>query len=137
MKIWIGHGSEHSYNLVLVGTFVDETAARTVEQKYERLRQIATDELPDTGWEDNDDRFSEELLDRLREMNLWSLSRSEVDGFAYHDAMRRNGTRVSVTTEDAEVQGLIKLLIDHGAKVELYSAHNWTDAGEPRGAEDE
>jgi hypothetical protein len=132
MKLWVGQGSEHSYNLVLVGRFTDETASRTVEEKYERLTKAASDGLPDTGWDEVEARFSDELVDLLKELKPWNMSRSDINGFAYHDAMSRNGATVTVTTEDAEVQGLIKLLIDQGAKVEIYSRHDWTETGEPR-----
>jgi hypothetical protein len=132
MKIWTGFGSEHSYNLILIGHFADERNARAVEEKFAQLQDLANKESDAVTWDDDDATYSPELYNSLRELNVWNLSRSDVDGFGYLGSLERNGARVTLRTDDAELQGLLKLLFDHGARVEIYSAHHWTDDGEPR-----
>jgi hypothetical protein len=132
MKIWRAFGSEHSYNMVLIGTFVEERDARAFEQLYERLTQVGTEELQQLDWEDANPRYSDALYGVLRELNLSHFSRTEVEGFAFIEHYDRQGSTVTVRTDDIEIQGLLKLLIDRGARVEIYSAHDWTVDGEPR-----
>jgi len=38
-----------------------------------------------------------------------------------------NGSRIVVTTDELEVSGFLKLMVDKGAKVEVYSAHDYPD----------
>lgn len=131
MKIWIGHGSEHSYNLVLIGRFIDETRAAAVEEKFERLKEAATTQLPDLGW-GSDERFPDELLQVLKELKEWNLSRPEVENFGYDYSLKRRGDRIEITTDEGEIQGFLKVFIEAGARVEIYSAHDWTSDGESR-----
>src|SRR5580658_11080402 len=110
MKIWFGHGSEHSYSLVLVGYFTDETNARSAEQKLERLRVAAEDELPEVGW-DADQRFSTGMRELLDAIKVWDLSRTDVENFAFEYTAHRDGQTLRISTDEIEVQGFLKVLI--------------------------
>jgi hypothetical protein len=131
MKIWIGHGSEHSYNLVMIGYFADETKARAAEQKFQRLTEAAESELPDVGW-DADQRFTTGMRELLDELKTWDLSRSDIENFAYVHTVRRSGKELHIETDEGEVQGFLKVLIAGGARIEVYSADDWTAEGAPR-----
>lgn len=131
MKIWIGHGSEHSYNLVLIGHFVDETRARATEQKFERLKEAAESELPEPNWE-TDQRFTEGLRELLNELKMYDLSPSDIENFVYEYSVECRGNELRINTDEGEIQGFLKVLIDGGARIEVYSAHEWTPEGEPR-----
>lgn len=136
MKIWIGHGSEHSYSLVMIGHFVDETKARSAEQTFGRLRQAAESELPEIGW-DADQRFTTGLHELLSELGVYDLNRSDVENFAYEHTIRRRGSDLRIHTDEGDVQGFLKVLIDAGARVEVFSEHHWAEDGEPRGSTDD
>ena len=41
MKVWVGYGSEHSANLVIVGTFKSEASAKKAQSLLEELTAIA------------------------------------------------------------------------------------------------
>jgi Family of unknown function (DUF6375) len=131
MKLWIGQGSEHSYSLVLIGHFVDETKARGVEEKFERLKVGAESELPELTWE-GDQRYTDELYELLKEVKLYELSRSDVENFAYEHTVKRRGKDIQITTDEGEIQGFLKVLLNAGARIEVYSAHDWTPEGQPR-----
>lgn len=135
MKIWREYGSEHSYSLVLVGYFTDEIAARSVEQKFDRLR-MAAGELPEIGW-DADQRFTAGTRELLDELRLWDFARADIENFAYDHSTRRDGSIVKISTDEIEIQGFLKILLGAGARVEIYSAHEWTEDGEPRVEEHE
>jgi hypothetical protein len=136
MKIWIGHGSEHSYNLVMIGHFTDETRALSAEQKFQRLSAAAESELPEPGWE-ADQRFTSGMRALLDELKTWDLSRSDIENFVYEHTVTRNGKELRIETDEGEVQGFLKILIDGGARIEVYSAHDWTAEGKPQGGESE
>jgi len=128
MKIWIGHGSEHSYSLVLIGHFVDEADARRAEERFQRLKAAAESELPQQGWK-TDERFSTDTLSLLQDLKLYELSPTDVDNFAFDHSVDVIGKDVRIETDEAEVQGFLKVLINGGAKVEIFSTHNWTQDG--------
>lgn len=136
MKIWIGHGSEHSYNLVLIGHFADETKARSAEQKFQRLTAAAESGLVEVGWE-ADQRFTTGMLELLNEIKAWDLSRSDIENFAYEHTVERTGNDLRIATDEGEIQGFLKILIEGGARIQVYSAHEWSAEGEPRGKESE
>jgi hypothetical protein len=137
MKIWTGYGSEHSYSLVMIGHFTDEASARNAEAQFRRLGIAAESELPASGWESPDARFSDSMWDLLKELGIYDLSRSDIENFGYEHGVEVTGNELRVSTDEGEVQGFLKVLINGGAKVEIYSSHNWTVEGEPRGEEAE
>ena len=130
MKVWVGFGSEHSYNLVLVGHFADERAARNAMKKFESLGEAAP-ELPDVGW-DADPRFTDELRTLAESLRLYDLTRSEMENFIYEHTAGRQGSTVTLSTDEIEIQGFLKVMLASGARVEIYSAHEWNEDGSPR-----
>ena len=132
MKVWTGFGSEHSYSLVLIGHFADERDARAVEEAFPQLQQLASQQADSLSWDEDAGRFPKELYNALEELKIWNLNRSDIDGFNYLEHLKREGATVVVHTDDAEIQGVLKLLLDHGARIEIYSLQRWTEEGEPR-----
>jgi len=135
MKIWTGYGSEHSYSVVMIGHFTHEASARKAEERVRRLGVAAESELPESGWELPDARFTDSMLDLLKELGIYDLSRSDIENFGYEHSVDVTGNELRVSTDEGEVQGFLKVLIEGCAKVEIYSYHDWTAEGEPRGEE--
>jgi hypothetical protein len=137
LKIWTGYGSEHSYRLVMIGHFADETAAAVTKEKFDKLTEHVAAQLNagtmDIGW-DSDERMSDALRDALAELGLYNLGVSEVSNFAYEFDTELRGDSITLTTDEGEVQGFLKVMLDGGARIEVFSGHNWTEAGEPRQA---
>ncbi len=131
MKIWQGYGSEHSYRLVLIGRFANTHTAQAVAEKMSRLTDAASATWPDDPWERPDERLDAALRDVLYELELYDLARSDVDNFAYEHSIDVDGDRVRIATDEGEIQGFLKVFINAGAKVEVYSGHNWNDDGTP------
>jgi hypothetical protein len=130
MKIWRGYGSEHSYRLVLIGHFQSEEAAAEVEGKIARLQEEVPG-FPEADWETRTGRFSDDLLNLLEEIKAWDLNRADVQGMLYDFAVERDGAEIRITGDDGDIQGFVKLMIGRSARVEIYSAHDWTEEGEP------
>ena len=130
MKIWHGYGSEHSMKLVMIGHFKSsedaEETQELINQLSERLREKV--EIGDSG-----DRFSEAVLDILREKEIYDLSPSELEHFLYDTHIQVEGDKIIVTTDEFEVSAFFKLMILKGAKVEIFSVHHYPDAECGRG----
>jgi hypothetical protein len=132
MKVWEGFGSEHSHRLVLIGRFASARDAEMAQQRFEQLREVATEEADSIDWDDANPGFSDVLYEKLKELDATDMSGSDVEGLRFLDGLDRVGDQVSLHTDDAELQGLLKLLFRYGARVEIYSAHHWSEDGQPR-----
>jgi len=130
MKIWHGYGSEHSMNLVMIGHFKSSEDAEKTQKLIGLLSEGLRDKI-EIG--KSRDRFGEDVLTLLRETNCYSLSPVELEQFLYDTNIYVEGDKLILTTEESEVSVFLKLMIDSGAKVEIYSAHEYPEAEYGRG----
>jgi hypothetical protein len=131
MKLWNAFGSEHSMNLVLIGRFTEVRDAELAKKLIDELMKQVNAE-PDVHPVDprpQDRRFSDGMRQLLESAKLYNLGPSDIDQFQYDAHVALKGTEVVVTTDEAEVSGFIKVLVDRGARVEIYSAHHHKDTG--------
>jgi len=135
MKIWNGYASEHSMNLVMIGRFKNEEDAAKTQEIIERLtEQVRSDEEAGRikiGAET--DRFTEGMMDLLEKLKVYLFGPAEVEQFAYDFKTKIEGKQIVITTEESDVSALFKVLIDRGAHVEIYSAHNEPETPYGRG----
>lgn len=128
MKIWNGYGSEHSMNLILIGKFKRAQDAEKVEEDIEKLStQASKDEshsIPFGGPEDQ--RFSDEMRSLLHSLKLYTLGPAELGQLLFDHHIRREGDRITITTDESDVSVFVKLFIEAGAKVEVFSAHDYS-----------
>jgi len=127
MKIWNGYGSEHSMNLVLIGRFKRTQDAEKVEKDIDRLSAQASkdDSHSITFAKPEGQRFSDDMLSLLRSLNVHTLAPSELGQLASDYRLEREEGRITVTTDEADISAFMKLFIEAGAKVEVYSAHHY------------
>lgn len=127
MKIWNGYGSEHSMNLVLIGRFKRAQDAEKIEKDIDKLSaQASKDDSHAIAFgEPEDQRFSDDMLSLLRSLKLNTLGPADLGQLASEHQLRREGNRITVTTDEAEVSAFVKLFIEAGAKVEVFSAHDY------------
>lgn len=76
----------------------------------------------------NEARFSKEMLDLFRNAKLHSIGPAELEQFHYDFHVDQKGNTLILTTDESEISAFLKLLIDRGAKVEIYSAHDYPNA---------
>jgi Family of unknown function (DUF6375) len=135
MKVWTSYGSEHSRNLVMIGHFREARDAEKAKELIDRLTEqvIAEPDVYRSDASPQDHSFSEAMLELLKASNLYSLGPAELEQFSYDARARVEGSDVIVTTEEVEVSAFLKLLLDKGARVEVYSAHDYPDTGYGRG----
>ncbi len=130
MKIWHGYGSEHSMNLVMIGHFKNADDAEKTQNLIEQLTDGLRDKI-DIGASRK--RFSDEVLELLRKADCYIFSPSELEHFLYDTHTRVEGNKIILTTGESEVSAFFKLMITKGAKVEIYSLHDYPDAEYGRG----
>ena len=135
MRIWHSYGSEHSMNLMLVGWFPSLSAAEAAVEQMKALQALAEQEWSDDGWSRRNQRLSQPVLEKLHELKLYDMGRADVDMFAFEHTVERKESTVTVATEESDVQGILKVLIHLGAKVEVFSRHEWNQDGTPRASD--
>ena len=130
MKIWHGYGSEHSMNLVMIGHFKGTEDAEDTQKLIEQLSERLRDKI-DIGTSCN--RFDDDVLNLLRELNCYTLGPAELEHFLFDTHTQVKGDKIILTTDESEVSAFFKLMITKGAKVEMYSAHDYPDTEYGRG----
>ncbi len=129
MKIWQGYGSEHSSNLVMIGRFKGVDDADKAREAIERLTtqvKVEQDEKRlDVGG--RTERYSDQVRKLLRELDLWTLAPIELEQFLYDVSVTAENDRVVVKTDEADVSAFLKILLDRGARVEVFSAHHYPE----------
>jgi hypothetical protein len=79
------------------------------------------------------DHFTDTMFDLLHRANFYSISPAELEQFAYDISVSVQDNRVVVTTEEIDVSAFLKVLIDSGARVEVFSTHDYPDQEYGRG----
>lgn len=130
MKIWHGYGSEHSMNLVMIGHFKSTEDSKKAHSLFEQLTEGLRDKI-DIG--SQHDRFDDDVMDLLKETKCHNLSPMELEQFLYDVSTRLEKEKLILTTDESEVSAFFKLMINHGAKVEIYSAHDYPDTEQGKG----
>jgi len=124
MKIWQTYGTEHSSNLVMIGKFKQASDAEEVKALIDTLFE----NLPDlVDFDFNKDRYSDEVHKLLRAANVYSLSPQELVQFRYDISVELNGDEIRVTTDEEDISGIQKLMFHKGAKIEVFSAHDYPE----------
>src|SRR5262245_41919631 len=118
MKIWNAYGSEHSMNLVMIGRFKDAGAAEAAKDAIEELQQYFMEHEPDGR------TYSREVMELLGRLEVHTIGSAELDQFRYDFSISTAKEKVIIKTDEADVSALWKVLIDRGAKVEMFSAHH-------------
>lgn len=135
MKLWFGYSSEHSSNLVMIGRFKEEGEAIKAKEIIEKLmEQVRADEQ--AGFiilGERADRYTDDMLNLLQEVKVHSIAPAELEQLAYDFSIKIKNNELVLTTDEIDVSAFLKILLDNGARVEVYSAHNYPDTEHGRG----
>lgn len=121
MKIWNSYGSEHSLNLIMIGRFKEEHEAEELEDLINKVTKFLGD---NPAFDVMNDRFDAKTLEFLGSHNLFCLSPQQLGHLLFDVDIQRRGKEIHISSED-DVNAFISLMIHHGAKVEVFSAHNY------------
>lgn len=129
MKIWYGYGSEHSMNLVMIGRFKDAVSAAKAKEVIDRLTDQVNADAQAGLVGEGTEHFSDGMLDLLTNVKVHTLRPTELEQFTYDVNVEIKGSQIVLTTDEVDVSAFLKVLIDMGARVEVYSAHDYPDTG--------
>jgi len=132
MKVWNGYGSEHSMNLVMVGQFKSIESAEKAKELIDNLKDGLYDKI-DVDVENRLTRFPDEVMELLRGLDFYDLRPSELEQFLYDNSVEIEGDKIIFKTEESDVSAFLKILVHKGAKVQVYTAHEYPDEEYGRG----
>lgn len=114
-------------NLKLIGHFTEAPDARAAAKAIEVLTQAAA-QARDTGElivGEPLERFGEHLLRAMSEVNVNSFGHADVEQLLYDADVQVHDADVVVLTDEIDVLAYVKVLIAKGAKIEMYSLHDY------------
>jgi hypothetical protein len=132
VRIWRGYGSEHSMNLVMIGEFKSDGEASDAKALLDTLAAAVEAEVSANRIVLGEvaERFGEALAAVLRDERVFDLRPAEIEQFAYDISVSNQGTKVIVRTDESDVSAFLKVLIEKGAKVEVFSGHHYPETDE-------
>ena len=119
MKIWNSYGSEHSANLVMIGKFKDAVSAEKAKTTIDEITEYITR----TGEEHHEaERYSDGMMELLHRVRVFDVRPAELEQFIYDVSIEVANNEVVLKTNETDVSAFLKVMIDKGARVEVYSA---------------
>ena len=136
MKIWLGYGTEHSMNLVMVGKFEENEEASQAFAAIHHMMDQATADVESGLLEVGElpDRYTDAMMKLAEDLRFYSLHPAEFEQFVYDVAVDLKDDKIVITTDEADVSAFLKFLVHKGARVEVYSGHHHADTGYGRGS---
>lgn len=135
MKIWSQHGSEHSANLVMIGHFENVADATKAKEIIDALTNQVTEE-ESTGaltLGSPSERYSGDMLDLLMKLNVTTVGPTELEQFLYEVSIELHDRDIVLTTEEIEISAFLKVMFLQGARIEVYSGHDYPNTAHGRG----
>jgi hypothetical protein len=131
MKVWQSYGSEHSMNLVMIGAFEDSADAAKAKRILDELilKVSAAQEAGDIEFGEDPGRTPEAMYEYFKEISLYTVSPGELQQFLQDVRVREDDKKVVITTDEIDVSAFLKVLLDLGGRVEVYSAHAHSGTG--------
>lgn len=119
MKVWKSFSGDHSAKLRIIGTFKTVEDAKEAADTFNDLLAV---EEKDKG---KNLYFSDEVMEVMKKHNFHSFSEQDPQQLDLFYALEPKGNEIIVETNEVEVQALLKVLLHKGAKIELYSQHDY------------
>lgn len=119
MKIWNSFSGEHSAKLRIVGKFKTNEEANKAVACFNDLLNVPNKERGTNPY------FSDGISKVLTKHNLHYFTENDPEQLDFFHKLEAYGNEIVVETDEVEVQALIKVMLSYGAKIELYSRHNY------------
>lgn len=119
MKIWKSFAGEHSAKLKIIGTFKTAEDANKAAAFYNEL--IDVEDKTKIG----NQYFSDEVMKVLNKYDMHSLGENDPQEADFFSKFEPVGNKIEVLTDELDIQSIIKTFIRWGAKIELYSRHDY------------
>lgn len=120
MKVWNSITSEHSAKLRIVGSFKTVEKAREAAIAFNEFLDLDESDIkPEPGL-----YFSDKVGEVMKKTDV-HLTEHDPESFCYFYPIEADGNQIIIETDELEIQGIMKVLIAKGAKIELYSKHDY------------
>nr|WP_315227988.1 DUF6375 family protein [uncultured Albidiferax sp.] len=118
-------------NLVLIGHFKQAQDASKTLSEIKALKDQARKDDVEFGilTPPEDHRFSNAMMELFRTLQIYNLGPNEIGQLLSEHDIEESGPKLTLTTEESEISAFVKLFIEAGAKVEIFSRHDYP--GEP------
>lgn len=132
MRIWWGYGSEHSMNLVMIGKFASDGEAEATEELIEKLASGVQNDVDAGNIEIGEppQRFSAPMLDLLSSLKVHCLAPADLEQLVYDANVVVREDSIVIRTDEYDVQAYLKILVTRGARIEVFSAHDYPEEGD-------
>jgi len=109
----------------MIGSFKDSASAEKAKEIIDEITKFMTNS------DDDDyrgaDRYSKPVLELLKRVEFHDVAPFELEQFRYDISYKLKDNQIVVTTDESDISAVLKLMIDKGARVEVYSAHYYPD----------
>jgi len=124
-------------NLVMIGRFKEARAAEEARHLIEQLIALVTAEEEGPGYRSppQDRSFSDTVRTFLYAARLYNFAPEEIDQFRYDVSVGGTGNEVVLKTDESEISAFLKVLIETGGRIDVYSAHDYPES-EPEATAD-
>ncbi len=119
MKIWKSFSSEHSAKLRITGTFKTTDDAKDAAKVFNELLSVENRVIKGDAYP-----FTDEIKEVMNKYQVY-LNPSAGEDLDYIYPVEANGKQIIVETDDFAIQALSQVFIRYGAKVEIYSRHDY------------
>lgn len=125
VEIFLAHDPPSADDcLKMTGQFKTTADAKEAKQLIDRLTEELGSKI-DVGF--FRERYSDDVLELLRAIDCYILRPSELEHFLYDNTTHLKNNKIILRTEETEVSAFLKLMIENGANVKLFSAHHYPD----------
>lgn len=116
-------------NLVLIGKFKQAKDAEAVADVIQKLGEQASkdDAFAIAHAPPEYQRFSDGMMALVEQFNLYTIAPEELGQFIFEHSLKQDDNTIKISTDEADVSAFIKLFVSRGARVEVYSAHDYPD----------
>jgi hypothetical protein len=113
----------------MIGTFKDVSTARSTKDVLDEVTDTveAAVERGDIVVGQPRDRFDEGMYELLSGSGMTAIGPDEIEQFAYDVSVDASGNTITVRTNEIDVSAFLKVFIERGAKVEVFSTHDYPE----------
>lgn len=122
MKIWKSFSAEHSAKLRIVGKFKN---AEDLKSARETIEALTNEVMKQDVCRLEKASCTKEIENILHNSNIYNIGEEDLIHFTHAHSIDYESDSVVINTDELDIQGLIKVLIKNGAKIEMYSKHDY------------
>lgn len=108
----------------MIGTFKDADSAEKSKEAIDAITEFMTSGNADGT---RPGQYPDGLMGLLEKVGFYSLSPGELEQFTFDIHSELKEEQVVITTDEPDVSAFLKLMVDKGARVEVFSAHDYPD----------